>query len=273
MKKIFYGCNSLSSLPDISKWDISKVKDMTSILNECNSLLVIPNLSKWKKIEFHMSYSSTRNNKDKLRILGSKFVNNNKTTKCKIKYKNNEYNLVEYLEDIDINYNIEDSIDIVLTDINNINDMSYMFCDCINLKSLDIKENLNNTPNISHLLAKVEPKEPPTIIITNNGFEIREIKDKNYVYPGFNSLKSLPDLVKWDAYNIKNMDFMFYGCKSLISLPNIDEWDLSNIEHKNCMFDGCMPLSSIPDISKKNDEGIIYKKTISFNASTSIDLE
>ena len=47
MSEMFSGCNSLKSLPDISKWDISNVTDMRDMFNECNSLISLPDLSKW----------------------------------------------------------------------------------------------------------------------------------------------------------------------------------------------------------------------------------
>ena len=47
MSYVFSGCNSLISLPDISKWDTSNVTDMRWMFNECNSLISLPDISKW----------------------------------------------------------------------------------------------------------------------------------------------------------------------------------------------------------------------------------
>ena len=33
------------------------------------------------------------------------------------------------------------------------------------------------------------------------------------------SLKSLPDISKWNTKNVKSMKYMFYDCSSLESLP------------------------------------------------------
>ena len=43
---MFYQCKSLSSLPDISKWDISNVTKMSGMFNNCKDSLNIP--SKFK---------------------------------------------------------------------------------------------------------------------------------------------------------------------------------------------------------------------------------
>ena len=44
---MFYGCLSLSSLPNISKWNINNDIRMENILNECPNLL-IPKIIKIK---------------------------------------------------------------------------------------------------------------------------------------------------------------------------------------------------------------------------------
>ena len=51
MNCLFKNCYSLASLPDISKWDISKVEEMEDMFEECFGLLVIPpNLKKRFKL-------------------------------------------------------------------------------------------------------------------------------------------------------------------------------------------------------------------------------
>ena len=42
MSEMFYYCKSLSSLPDISKWNTSNVNNMSSMFYECSSLLSLP---------------------------------------------------------------------------------------------------------------------------------------------------------------------------------------------------------------------------------------
>ena len=44
---IFDGCSSLSSLPDISKWNTNNVINMHGLFRECNSLSSLPDISKW----------------------------------------------------------------------------------------------------------------------------------------------------------------------------------------------------------------------------------
>ena len=46
MSGIFFGCISLSSIPDISKWNTVNIKDMSYIFSKCTSLVSLPDVSK-----------------------------------------------------------------------------------------------------------------------------------------------------------------------------------------------------------------------------------
>ena len=48
MNFMFFNCEKLISLPDISKWDVSNVSSMSKMFENCSSLESFPNLSKWK---------------------------------------------------------------------------------------------------------------------------------------------------------------------------------------------------------------------------------
>ena len=44
---MFNYCNSLLSLPDISKWNVSNVNDMNEMFTDGSSLKSLPDISKW----------------------------------------------------------------------------------------------------------------------------------------------------------------------------------------------------------------------------------
>ena len=82
--------------------------------------------------------------KDLMRIFGEKFVLNNKD-KCKIIYKNKDYDLTDYFDIIDKNYDNKDEYILKLIIPNDIKDISYMFANCISLRSfrnISIKKEL-----------------------------------------------------------------------------------------------------------------------------------
>ena len=185
-----------------------------------------------KKVSYYIiaKYKPDKNNEDKVKILDEDFIKRNKN-KVKLIYKNKIFELKEYFEDIDINYNHKDVIKLRIKFINNIIDMSYMFYNCDSLISLSD----NNETDINCL------------------FLIMHIINIHGMFYGCKSLISIPDTSKWNTSKIICMHGMFYGCKSLRSLPDISEWNISNVENVEnifLMFFGCESLISLPDISK-----------------------
>ena len=47
MSHMFHGCKSLTSLPDISNWNTNKVTNMSFMFNGCRALSSLPDISKW----------------------------------------------------------------------------------------------------------------------------------------------------------------------------------------------------------------------------------
>ena len=47
MSFLFYGCSSLSSLPDISKWNTNIVNNMSYMFCGCSSLSSLSDISNW----------------------------------------------------------------------------------------------------------------------------------------------------------------------------------------------------------------------------------
>ena len=47
LKYLFYNCSSLSSLPDISKWNINNVTNISWMFANCSSLSLLPDISEW----------------------------------------------------------------------------------------------------------------------------------------------------------------------------------------------------------------------------------
>ena len=84
-----------------------------------------------------------KESEEKIRIFGEKFVKENKG-KIKIIYENIEYELTEYLEDIDKEHHQEDLVTLRLRFVENNIDMSYMFLNCSKLFSILNNININN---------------------------------------------------------------------------------------------------------------------------------
>ena len=93
-----------------------------------------------------------------------------------------------------------------------------MFNGCSSLISLpDISK--WNTKNISGNHKMLYGNSSTNSIISDNYKEYPLENDTggmNGIFGGCSSLKSLPDISKWDTKNVTNMDSMFNGCSSLI---------------------------------------------------------
>ena len=107
-----------------NKTSEDKVKDKDN--NHIDNTSKNYNINDILNNEIKISYKI--NNNTNIKVFGYNFVKNNKE-KCKILYQDNLYELTEYFNVSDYvkDNNIPDILDIKLTSINEITDMSYMF--------------------------------------------------------------------------------------------------------------------------------------------------
>ena len=47
MLNMFKGCSSLTTLPDISKWNTNNLNNMKNMFQGCSSLISMPDINKW----------------------------------------------------------------------------------------------------------------------------------------------------------------------------------------------------------------------------------
>jgi len=150
-------------------------------------------------------YDAKKDYKDKIKIFGYKFVENNKN-KCQMIIDNKVY---EISDKYDIMYYNNNILNVKLKGINNITNMRGMFINCSSLLSLHGNSKWN----------------------TNN------VTDMHGMFKGCSSLLSLPDISKWNTINVTDMGDMFRGCSSLSSLPDISKWNTNNVTDMSCSMD------------------------------------
>ena len=196
--------------------DFNKINGENNINNKFQLILDIYNKMNTKIYnEIEMAYET--NNKNKVKIFDSIFVKHNKD-KCKIIYKDKEYDLQEYFE---INEeNIKDNLlTIKLKGIKKITDSSFMFHSCKNLISLS---NLKN-------------------------WDTHKIKDMNHMFSSCESLKSITGISDWDTSNVRYFTAIFMNSNNLEYIDDISNWSTEKIKDKSFMFKGCKKLSKIPE--------------------------
>ena len=189
-------------------------------------------------IIFEVKYKGTI--KDKNRIFHSSFVENNKNY-CDIIYLGKQFELKEYFEDIDVNYNHNAPIKFLLKIKNNIKDISCMFCNCETLLSIkDINDNYNNNKINENNSISSESNVSNRTENTENFYGENSISSKipqaiNIINSNFNEKKD-NTLSKRIFCNVFDMSFMFYRCSSLISLPDLSKWDTKNVTNMSGIF-------------------------------------
>ena len=190
------------------------------------------------------------------KIFGEKFVARNKNL-CKMIINGKEMELSSYLknennENLDIN-----NLEVKLTGISNITDMSYMFSGCLflnNVQGMD-KLDTNKINNISGIFSGcLWLTEIPDI----SNWDTSNVTNISGIFYACHSLKNLPDISKWDTSNVVNMSGIFCQCKEISSLPDISIWNTKNVKFMRYLFHLCINLkNSFPDISKWNMENVV----------------
>jgi len=245
MSYIFNNCNSLLSLPDISKWKTDKVINMSYIFSNCNLLLSLPNISEW----------NTYNAVD----MSFMFFN------CySLKYLPDisKWNIINVQNLSHIFSNCEELLslpDISNWNISHVSDLSFMFSDCKSLLSLpDIsKWNMLSIKCMQYMFNNCHSLSSlPNI----SKWFLFKVIDMNSLFNNCYSLYSLPDISNWIF--IIEIDNIFSNCVSLVSLPNIEKWS-SN----------CSNLLKISFLNNKSIlEEVINSELKYFNFETSITL-
>ena len=190
---------------------------------------------------FPIRYKIDKNDLESIKIFGYKFVEKN-INNYKIIYNEEEYKLSEvlFINNKDKNRGY---VDIILKDINNSNDMSYIF-NGIN-SVIDISNwNTSNITNMSYMFSDSYSK----IDISN--WDTSNVTNMSHMFYNFHSI--IPDISNWNISNVTNMNHMFYNCHSII--PNISKWNTVNLLDMSYMFYECS--STIPDISYWNTSNV-----------------
>ena len=252
--------------------------------SELNKKIKIKFLLLESNLFFYQSYQMKYNineGDDKIRIFGSKFVENN-YLKCMIIYKKEIFPLQEYFE-IKATQNIKLKIKLLVFD--HISDLSHMFdgCDFLekfefikNNEKKEIKSVNNNNKIEANKNEKISENSDDKSIIDNtyNDYEITKVSNSKEckLYDIISTINNNyhDNSVTFDfknVYNFHNNRQFSYQVFLNIFLKKIkitdilfkfkfinNSYDITNL---SSMFEGCSSLISLSDISKFNINNII----------------
>lgn len=252
MNHMFANCRALKEM-DISKWNVSKVKDMFCMFSNCYNLTTTYDLNNWDvRNVINMSYMfQSCPILEKMNISGwnmehLKRINNIFDNCCgmlsiditdikfpKLKslgamfYRCNKLNEITGHESLDTS---------------NIVNMYSMFSGCKSLERLDLsKWNMDNIETIDFFLSDCENLK--TIGDTSN-WKLEKVEDVQYMFANCKKLTQL-NLSNTRLKNISTFSYMFERCKSLTDIGNISQWDTSKTTDMYSMFDGCVKLKHL----------------------------
>ena len=200
---MFHECNSLSSLSDLSKWDVSIVTNMSHMFYECQ-LLYLPDISNWNVINV-TNMNSMFGWCYKLKSLPD--------------ISNWNINNVKDISSIFCCcFDLSSLPDISKWDINNINSMFQMFSNCRSLKSLPNISNWN-TSNVINMGNMFNGCTLLASLPNISNWKTNNVQSMECMFQDCYSLSSLPDISKWNIDKVCNMENICKECKDTLNIP------------------------------------------------------
>ena len=218
LEKINLKNNLIENIETLKKNITSNIKEINLQNNkilekECKEIenIIQNNITKIEEVKKTTKFLIYKKKScdSEIRLFNKIFVEKNKE-KCKLIINNQELDLIEF-------YNLkadEKILKVALIVFENLIDMSYMFCECTSLISLDGISDLN-TENVTNM---------------------------SYMFYHCSSLESLDGISDLNTEKVTNMSSMFYQCSSLSTLDGISNWKTENVIDMSYMFYECSSL-------------------------------
>ena len=142
------------------------------------------------------------------------------------------------------------SLDVTKFNTANVTNMSYMFYGCSKLTSLDVsKFNTANVTEMNSMFASCF--ELTSLDVTK--FNTANVTNMSRMFSSCQKLTFL-DVTKFNTANVTNMSYMFSNCQTLTSL-DVTKFNTANVTNMHCMFSDCSKLTSL-DVSKFNTANV-----------------
>ena len=131
-----------------------------------------------------------------------------------------------------------------------VTDMSYMFCYCSSLTSLDVTH--FNTANVTDMRFMFYRCTSLTSLDVTH-FNTANVTKMDRMFYSCSSLTSL-DVTHFNTANVTDMSYMFYECSSLTSL-DVTHFNTEKVTGMNRMFSACSALLSL-DVTNFNTANV-----------------
>jgi len=145
-----------------------------------------------------------------------------------------------------------------------------LFKYCYNIRIINFtKFNINNITNMSYMFCRCSSLERINFFNINTD----KVTNMNSLFSGCSSLKEL-NLSNFNTENVKDMRFMFWGCSSLKML-DISNFNTNNLNNIRCMFSCCSSLKelNISNFNKIKDMSHMFSLDSSIKIKCSEELK
>ena len=196
---------------NVSKWDVSKVKNMGHMFSSCKNFKC--DLSGW----------DVSNVEDM-----SNMFSNCKNFNCDLSRWN--VSSVTNMDDMFggcTNFNS----DLSNWDVSNVDNMSYMFANCEDFNSDLSRWDVSKVTDMSGMFNVCK-----NFNCDLSGWDVSKVTDTYWMFSDCKNFNC--DLSRWDVSKVKRMAGMFYGCKKLNC--DLSQWQLKDINFS--VFYGCDSL-------------------------------
>ena len=219
MERMFYGCSSLTSVPQLNT---SNNTSMRMMFSGCSSLTSVPQLNTAKVTDMYRTFDGCSS------LATIPLLNTSKTTNMNAMFSN-----------------CSSLATIPLLQTSNATDMSQMFQYCTNLPTIPLLDTSNAT-DMSYMFYGCSSLTSVPQLNT------AKVTNMSYMFEGCTSLTSIPEL---DTANVTNMSRMFNRCQNLITIPLLNT---SNVTDMYYMFNNCLKLTTIPLINTSSATDMSY---------------
>lgn len=149
-------------------------------------------------------------------------------------------------------YSARESITSAEIDVTGMTNASFMFYNCSNLQSVNLKN--FDTKNVSNMWGMFHGCSGLKSVDVSN-FDTRRVGNMGEMFQDCSSLTSV-DVSNFDTGNVFYMDSMFAGCSSLTSV-DVSNFDTGHVRYMDYMFWGCSSLASV-DVSNFITGQVMY---------------
>ena len=153
-------------------------------------------------------------------------------------------------------------------DTSNVADMSYIFCSCSSLSSINLSGlNTSNVTDMSYMFCNCSSLS--NIVLSS--FDTRNVTDMSYMFNNCNTISNI-DLSSFNTSNVINMESMFGNCKSLTSI-DLRSFNTTKVTDMSYMFIHCRNLNSV-ELNSFNTSNVITMEAMFYNCTnlTNLDL-